>query len=246
MGAPPASSCRHGRRSWASARFTCDLQWGGGVGSSLRHDFLGAILSVPAMTVSRWPYLFLIAVAVALVGISATVQPAPESKRELELYIRHCRRLTEANCLKCSFRLMVSYSMDRKLHRQEEFCRAMLLRCNASCVLQRCGLTISLFEDQNAQEFNVVTEQSKILGFFDILEQLPTYIRNRGGQGYLQQTLRALRRASGRRMHGPKWRCDRCLSGRAHSAHIRRCFHCRFPHKHTVPIKDSYGTAWMF
>ena len=46
----------------------------------------------------------------------------------------------------------------------------MLLRCNASCVLQRCGLTISLFEDENAQEFNVVTEQSKILGFFDILE----------------------------------------------------------------------------
>ena len=38
----------------------------------LRHDFLGA-----AMTVSRWPYLFLIAVAVALVGISATVQPVP-------------------------------------------------------------------------------------------------------------------------------------------------------------------------
>ena len=69
----------HGRRSWASARFTCDLQWGGGVGSSLRHDFLGAILSVPAMTVSRWPYLFFIAIAVALVGISATVQPVPES-----------------------------------------------------------------------------------------------------------------------------------------------------------------------
>ena len=102
MGAPPASSCRHGRRSWASARFTCDLQWGGGVGSSLCHNFLGAILSVSAMTVSRWPYLFLIAIAVALVGISATVQPVPESKRELELYIRHCRRLTEANCLKCS------------------------------------------------------------------------------------------------------------------------------------------------
>ena len=106
----------------------------------------------------------------ALVGISATVQPVPKSKGELELYIRHCRRLTEANCLKCSFRLMVSYYMDRKLHRQEEFCRAMLLRCNASCVPQRCGLTISLFEDENAQEFNVVTEQSKILGFFDILE----------------------------------------------------------------------------
>ena len=35
--------------------------------------FLG-LLSVSAMTVSRWPYLFLIAVAVALVGISATVQ----------------------------------------------------------------------------------------------------------------------------------------------------------------------------
>ena len=63
--------------------------------------FLG-LLSVSAMTVSRWPYLFLIAIAVALVGISATVQPVPESKRELELYIRHCRRLTEANCLKCS------------------------------------------------------------------------------------------------------------------------------------------------
>ena len=72
-----ATDCRHGRRSWASARFTCDLQWGGGVGSSLRHDFLGAILSVPVMTVSRWPYLFLIAIAVALVGISATVQPVP-------------------------------------------------------------------------------------------------------------------------------------------------------------------------
>ena len=94
-----ATDCRHGRRSWASARFTCDLQWGGGVGSSLRHDFLGAILSVSVMTVSRWPYLLLIAVAVALVGISATVQPVPESKRELELYIRHCRRLTKANCL---------------------------------------------------------------------------------------------------------------------------------------------------
>ena len=60
--------------------------------------FLG-LLSVSAMTVSRWPYLFLIAIAVALVGISATVQPVPESKRELELYIRHCRRLTKANCL---------------------------------------------------------------------------------------------------------------------------------------------------
>ena len=46
MGAPPACSCRHGRRSWASARFTCDLQWGGGVGSSLRHNFLGAIIRV--------------------------------------------------------------------------------------------------------------------------------------------------------------------------------------------------------
>ena len=115
MGAPPASSCRHGRRSWASARFTCDLQWGGGVGSSLRHDFLGAILSVPAtMTVSRWPYLFVIAVAVALVGISATVQPVPESKGELGTGA--CGRLTEANCLNCSFRLMVSYSIDKKLH----------------------------------------------------------------------------------------------------------------------------------
>ena len=38
--------------------------------------FLG-LLSVSAMTVSRWPYLFLIAIAVALVGISATVQPVP-------------------------------------------------------------------------------------------------------------------------------------------------------------------------
>ena len=63
--------------------------------------FLG-LLSVSAMTVSRWPYLFLIAIAVALVGISATVQPVPESKRELELYIRHCRRLTKANCLNWS------------------------------------------------------------------------------------------------------------------------------------------------
>ena len=36
--------------------------------------FLG-LLSVSAMTVSRWPYLFLI--AIALVGISATVQPVP-------------------------------------------------------------------------------------------------------------------------------------------------------------------------
>ena len=56
------------------------------------------------------------------------------------------------------------------------------------------------------QEFNVVTEQSKILGFFDILEAAAnaTYetVENRG---ILQQTLRALRRASGRRMHGPKF-----------------------------------------
>ena len=61
--------------------------------------FLG-LLSVPAMTVSRWPYLFPIAIAVALVGISATVQPVPESKGELDTGA--CRRLTEANCLKCS------------------------------------------------------------------------------------------------------------------------------------------------
>ena len=170
MGAPPASSCRHGRRSWASARFTCDLQWGGGVGSSLRHNFLG-----PSVRVCHDGVAVAIFVphrcTVALVGISATVQPVPKSKGELELYIRHCRRLTEAaNCLKCSFRLMVSYSMDRKLHRQEEFCRAMLLRCNASCVPQRCGLNISYEMNEIVQEFNVVTEQSKILGFFDILE----------------------------------------------------------------------------
>ena len=38
--------------------------------------FLG-LLSVSAMTVSRWPYLFLIAIAVALVGISAAMQPVP-------------------------------------------------------------------------------------------------------------------------------------------------------------------------
>ena len=88
----------------------------------------------------------------------------------LLLYIRHCRRLTEANCLKCSFRLMVSYSVDRKLHRQEEFCRTMLLRCNASCVPQRCGLNVSHEMNEIVQEFNVVTEQSKILGIFDILE----------------------------------------------------------------------------
>ena len=239
MGAPPASSCRHGRRSWASARFTCDLQWGGGVGSSLRHNFLGAIIRVchDGVAVAIFvPHRC----TVALVGISATVQPVPKSKGELELYIRHCRRLTEANCLKCSFRLMVSYSMDRKLHRQEEFCRAMLLRCNASCVPQRCGLTISLFEDENAHEFNVVTEQSKILGFFDILEQLPTlYTKpwrtttNRacattGGACTVQNSAATVAFQEG----------YICL--------IQRRFHCRVPHKHTVPIKGSYGTAWMF
>ena len=94
---------------------------------------------------------------------------------------------------------MVSYSMDRKLHRQEEFCRAMLLRCNASCVLQRCGLTISLFEDENAQEFNVVTEQSKILGFFDILEAATNAI---------YETVENYNKPcvcyDGRCMHGPK------------------------------------------
>ena len=93
----------------------------------------------------------------------------------------------------------MSYSMDRKLHRQEEFCRAMLLRCNASCVLQRCGLTISLFEDENAQEFNVVTEQSKILGFFDILEAATNAIYETV-ENY-KYTVRVLRRVC---MHGPK------------------------------------------
>ena len=177
--------------------------------------------------------MFLIAIAVALVGISATVQPVPESKRELELYIRHCRRLTEANCLKCSFRLMVSYSMDRKLHRQEEFCRAMLLRCNASCVPQRCGLTISLFEDENAQEFNVVTEQSKILGFFDILEQLPTLYT----KPWRTTTNRACATTGGA--------CtvqNSAATVASQEGYIRRRFHCRVPHKHTVPIKGSYGT----
>ena len=79
----------------------------------------------------------------------------------------------------------------------------MLLRCNASCVPQRCGLNISYEMNEIVQEFNVVTEQSKILGFFDILEAAANvrydYIRNRGE-----------------------------------------------PHKHTVPIKDSYGTARIF
>ena len=122
MGAPPASSCRHGRRSWASARFTCDLQWGGGVGSSLRHNFLGAIIRVCHDGV---------AVAIFVPqrhsrGLGWDLgNRAASPVATLLLYIRHCRRLTEANCLKCSFRLMVSYSMDRKLHRQEEFCRAM-------------------------------------------------------------------------------------------------------------------------
>ena len=50
--------------------------------------------------------MFVIAVAVALLGISATVQPVPESKGELGTGA--CGRLTEANCLNCSFRLMVS------------------------------------------------------------------------------------------------------------------------------------------
>ena len=196
MGAPPASSCRHGRRSWASARFTCDLQWGGGVGSSLRHNFLG-----PSVRVCHD------GVAVAIFvphrhsrGLGWDLgNRAASPVATLLLYIRHCRRLTEANCLKCSFRLMVSYSMDRKLHRQEEFCRAMLLRCNASCVLQRCGLTISLFEDENAQEFNVVTEQSKILGFFDILEAATNAI---------YETVENYNKPcvcyDGRCMHGPK------------------------------------------
>ena len=69
------------------------------------------------------------------------------------------------------FELIIqAYGVDRKLHRQEEFCRAMLLRCNASCVPQRCGLNVSYEMNEIVQEFNVVTEQSKILGIFDILE----------------------------------------------------------------------------
>ena len=200
--------------------------------------FLG-LLSVSAMTVSRWPYLFLIAIAVALVGISATVQPVPKSKGELELYIRHCRRLTEANCLKCSFRLMVSYSMDRKLHRQEEFCRAMLLRCNASCVPQRCGLNVSYEMNEIVQEFNVVTEQSKILGFFDILEQLPTLYT----KPWRTTTNRACATTGG--ACTVQNSAATVASQEGYIRLIRRRFHCRVPHKHTVPIKDSYGTAWM-
>ena len=237
MGAPPACSCRHGRRSWASARFTCDLQWGGGVGSSLRHNFLG-----PSVRVCHD------GVAVAIFvphrhsrGLGWDLgNRAASPVATLLLYIRHCRRLTEANCLKCSFRLMVSYSMDRKLHRQEEFCRAMLLRCNASCVPQRCGLTISLFEDENAQEFNVVTEQSKILGFFDILEQLPTLYT----KPWRTTTNRACATTGG--ACTVQNSAATVASQEGYIRLIRRRFHCRVPHKHIVPIKGSYGTAWMF
>ena len=59
----------------------------------------------------------------------------------------------------------------------------MLLRCNASCVPQRCGLNISS-EDVDAQELNDVTEQSKKLGFFDTVQAFTnsTYetVENRG------------------------------------------------------------------
>ena len=66
-------------------------------------------------------------------------------------------------------------------------------------VPQRCGLTISLFEDENALEFNVVTEQSKILGFFDILEAATNAI---------YETVENYNKPcvcyDGRCMHGPK------------------------------------------
>ena len=130
--------------------------------------------------------------------------------------------------------------MDRKLHRQEEFCRAMLLRCNASCVPQRCGLTISLFEDENAQEFNVVTEQSKILGFFDILEAATNAIYETV-ENYNKPCVCYDERAGGA--------CtvqNSAATVASQEGYIRRRFHCRVPHKHIVPIKGSYGTAWMF
>ena len=123
----------------------------------------------------------------------------------------------------------------------------MLLRCNASCVPQRCGLNISLFEDENAQEFNVVTEQSKILGFFDILEAAvnATYetVEN-SGIFYNKPCVRYDERAGGA--------CTvqngavTVASQEGYICLIQRRFHCRVPHKHTVPIKGSYGTAWMF
>jgi hypothetical protein len=202
--------------------------------------FLG-LLSVSAMTVSRWPYLFLIAIAVALVGISATVQPVPHHISRGDFVAIHpSLQKVDRSKLFEVFRLMVSYSMDRKLHRQEEFCRAMLLRCNASCVPQRCGLTISLFEDENAQEFNVVTEQSKILGFFDILEQLPTLYT----KPWRTTTNRACATTGG--ACTVQNSAATVASQEGYIRLIRRRFHCRVPHKHTVPIKDSYGTAWMF
>ena len=100
-------------------------------------------------------------------------------------------------------------------------------------VPQRCGLTISLFEDENAQEFNVVTEQSKILGFFDILEQLPTLYT----KPWRTTTNRACATTGGA--------CtvqNSAATVASQEGYIRRRFHCRVPHKHTVPIKGSYGT----
>ena len=125
------------------------------------------------------------------------------------------------------FRLMVSYSIDRKLHRQEEFCRAMLLRCNASCVPQRCGLNISLFEDENAQEFNVITyETVENRGIYN--KPCVRYDERAGGACTVQNSAATV------------------ASQEGHIRLIRRCFYCRVPQKHTVPIKDSYGTAWIF
>ena len=103
----------------------------------------------------------------------------------------------------------------------------MLLRCNASCVPQRCGLNISLFEDENAQEFNVVTYET---------------VENRGINN--KPCVRYDERAGGACMvqNG----AATVASQEGHIRLIRRRFHCRVPQKHTVPIKDSYGTAWIF
>ena len=194
MGAPPASSCRHGRRSWASARFTCDLQWGGGVGSSLRHNFL-------------WGYI---------------VRACHDGVACFQWYEEEigCHHMSRGD-------FVAIHPSLQKVDRSKLFEVFRLLRCNASCVPQRCKLNISFFEDENAQEFNVVTYET---------------VENRGINN--KPCVRYDERAGGTCtvQNG----AATVASQEGHIRPIRRRFHCRVPHKHTVPIKDSYGTAWIF
>ena len=199
--------------------------------------FLG-LLSVSAMTVSRWPYLFLIAIAVALVGISATVQPLP------------WRLCCYTSVIAEGWPKQIVWSVHSGL-----WCRTLWIEN----YIGKKNFVVPCFYAAMPHVFSNVVGWPYPYSKMKTLRNSMSLQNNRRywGSSIFWKQLPTLytkpwRTTTNRACATTGGACTvqnsaaTVASQEGYIRLIRRRFHCRVPHKHIVPIKGSYGTAWMF